>query len=824
MAVLISPGFATRERDLSLYAPALATSIAGISGLATKGPLDERKLITNEAQLVTEFGRPRITDYAVHAAIQYLKAGRQLTFVRVAGTDQAKGTVSLKDAGGPVATPGFIVGTIAGPFDFLTTLAITGDVETRDLVGSVDGDPDDTATFTGTRARRAGSGLAITDLTGLTLVLKIDGGGNQTITFTGAETTVALVVATINATLVGAAAEVVITEVDIISDTFGTGSSVEVVSGTALAQIGHSTGTSSGAGNIVDLAAVTAAEVKPVVEAAWITPAPAPTVTDVAGAVKITSGTTGATSSIQVDATSDVESVLGFDTLLHSGAAAGAILQTATLDALTDGTWSDDLKVRVRDVATSDFKDIIGQGDGTTSQVVAATLTESPIEKTSTVVVSFTRAGSPITATDDGAGAITGVGVTGTIDYTTGAISLTFGTAIDNNTDVVVDYKVQTWVFEFLDRDIIIETFSSLTKGNYEDRINLGVVTATQTIPASTNVTATDDIGSDQPPIEGTFTFSGGDNGDNVTDAERIGVTTPNRTGLQLFGDAEEVDINIIALPGVFSSAVHVAVIALVEARQDVFAALDSPNDLSPEDVRSWHNGDSSIATSQGTNSIQFNSSFAALYWPWVEVFDKFTNADIEVPPSGHVLRTMAHTDQVSQPWFAPAGPNRSQLQDVISLQVQDNPGQDKRDILQEPGQNVNPIARKRGFGFLIFGQKTLQRAPTALDRISVRRMLLVARKVVATVGFTLLFEPADETLFRRFINLVSPILEDIKSKQGLSEFGVIMDDSTNPPELLAQNEVNGQIFIRPTPTAEKFTADFNVTAQGVSFEEFTQN
>lgn len=822
MAVLVSPGFATRERDLSLYAPALATSIAGISGLATKGPINERKLITNEAQLVTEFGRPRITDFAVHAAIQYLKAGRQLIFVRVAGTDQAKGTVSLQDAGGPVATPGFIVGTQVGPFDFLTALAITADVETRDLLGEVDGNADDTATFSGTRARAVGAALAITDLTGLTLILKIDGGGNQTITFDGTESTNTLVVATINATLVGAAAEVVTTEVDLISDTFGTGSTVEIVGGTALAQIGHSTGTDSGAGNVVDLAAVTPAEVKTVVEAAW-TAGSGVTVADVSGAVKITSDTTGATSSIEVDVTSDIESVLGFDVLLHSGAAAGAILQTATLDALTDGTWSDDLKARVRDVATSDFKDNVGTGDGTTSQVIANTLAETPVEASS-VTVNFTRAATPVTATDDGAGVITGTGVTGTIDYTTGAISLTFATAIDNDTDVIVDYQVQTWVFEFLDRDIIIESFSGLTKGNYVARINTGVVTATQTIPASQNVTVVDNLASDQPPAVGSFVFSGGDNGDNVTNAERIGVVTPNRTGLQLFGDSEEVDINLLALPGVFASAVLVAAIELVEKRQDAIFVMDPPDNLSAEDIRSWHNGDTSIATAQGTNSVQFNSNFAALYWPRVKVFDKFTNAEIFVPPSGHVLRTMAHTDFVADPWFAPAGPNRSQLGDVLSLEVQDNPGQDKRDILQEAGQNVNPIARFRGFGFLIFGQKTLQRASTSLDRVSVRRMLLIARKVVATVGFTLTFEPADETLFRRFVNLVAPILEDIRAKRGLTDFLVIMDASTNPPEQLAQNSLNGQIFIKPTPTAEKITADFNITPQGVSFSEFVQN
>ena len=239
MATLVSPGFATRERDLSLYAPALATSIAGISGVTTKGPINERKLITNEAQLIKEFGRPRITDFAVHAAIQYLKAGRQLIFVRVAGTDQAKGSVALNDAGGPVATAGFVLGTETGPFDFLTTVAISGDVETRDLLGAIDGNPNDTATFSGTRARRAGAGLAITDLTALTLVLKIDGGANQTITFTGAEAVVADVINTINATLVGASAVLAVAQVDIISDTFGTGSSVEVVGGTALAQIGQ---------------------------------------------------------------------------------------------------------------------------------------------------------------------------------------------------------------------------------------------------------------------------------------------------------------------------------------------------------------------------------------------------------------------------------------------------------------------------------------------------------------------------------------------------------------------------------------------------------
>lgn len=154
-------------------------------------------------------------------------------------------------------------------------------------------------------------------------------------------------------------------------------------------------------------------------------------------------------------------------------------------------------------------------------------------------------------------------------------------------------------------------------------------------------------------------------------------------------------------------------------------------------------------------------------------------------------------------------------------LAIEQNPTLGERDLMQLPGNNVNPIANIAGVGTLIMGQKTLQRAPTALDRVNVRRLLLSVEKVVAQAVFFLTFEPNDGVLWRRFVNLVTPTFEDVKARRGLYDFRVIMDSTTTTNALIDQNTAVGKIFIQPTKAAEKIIVSFNLVPTGVNFEEF---
>jgi phage tail sheath protein FI len=176
----------------------------------------------------------------------------------------------------------------------------------------------------------------------------------------------------------------------------------------------------------------------------------------------------------------------------------------------------------------------------------------------------------------------------------------------------------------------------------------------------------------------------------------------------------------------------------------------------------------------------------------------------------------MALTDNVSFPWFAPAGFNRG-LADVIRAQLRLT--QLDRDTLYE--SNINPIATFTQQGVVIYGQKTLQQAQSALDRINVRRLLLQIRRVVAAASQTLLFEQNDTTLQDQFKAKVEPILLQIQNNRGLYGFRVIMDETNNTPETMDRNTLVGKIQLKPTRTAEYIDLTFQVLPTGANFTEF---
>jgi phage tail sheath protein FI len=142
---------------------------------------------------------------------------------------------------------------------------------------------------------------------------------------------------------------------------------------------------------------------------------------------------------------------------------------------------------------------------------------------------------------------------------------------------------------------------------------------------------------------------------------------------------------------------------------------------------------------------------------------------------------------------------------------------------MQLTGNNVNPIAEISGVGVVIMGQKTMQKATTALDRVNVRRLLLQAEKLVAQSVFFLTFEQNDSIMWRRFVNLVSPIFDDIKSRRGLYDFRIVADSSTTTDTLINQNTFLGKIFLQPTKSAEKLIVSFNLVPTGANFDEFAQ-
>ena len=220
-----------------------------------------------------------------------------------------------------------------------------------------------------------------------------------------------------------------------------------------------------------------------------------------------------------------------------------------------------------------------------------------------------------------------------------------------------------------------------------------------------------------------------------------------------------------------------------------------------------------SITTAIG-NAGDRDTSYAAAYWPWCLVSDPDTGAQVWVPASTLIGGVYAFNDRSSEPWFAPAGINRGGLTNVIRPERKLTAS--NRDDLYEA--NVNPIASFPGTGVVVYGQKTLQKRASALDRVNVRRLLIELKNYIGQVSQTLVFEQNTAATRNNFLAQVNPYLESVVQRSGLYAFKVVMDDSNNTPDVIDRNQMVGQIFLQPTKTAEFIILDFNVLPTGATF------
>jgi len=273
---------------------------------------------------------------------------------------------------------------------------------------------------------------------------------------------------------------------------------------------------------------------------------------------------------------------------------------------------------------------------------------------------------------------------------------------------------------------------------------------------------------------------------------------------IDLLTNKDEYQFNIVAVPGltIEDNADTIAkVVSLAEDRGDAIAVIDpTPYKALIVDVTTAASG--------------VDSSFAATYWPWVQVLSA-TSKNVWVPASTIIPAVYALNDRVAAPWFAPAGLVRGGVPGVI--QAERKLSKANRDVLYD--NKVNPIATFPGQGVTVLGQKTLQGAPTALDRVNVRRLIIELKEFVNNVSRGLLFEQNTIATRNRFLAAVNPYLESVVQRQGLYAYNVVMDDTNNTPEVVDRNQLVGQIYIQPAKTVEFIVIDFVVQPTGASFE-----
>ena len=298
---------------------------------------------------------------------------------------------------------------------------------------------------------------------------------------------------------------------------------------------------------------------------------------------------------------------------------------------------------------------------------------------------------------------------------------------------------------------------------------------------------------------------AGNNQGMDMSSATAAG-TVAYRKAIDAVSNPDEFDINMIALPGVINrlhSSVTTYAKDMCEDRLDCFYVMDA--------------GGYSDSIATVNNSLtSFDSNYVATYHPWVKILDTDKNKPVWVPPSVVLPGVIAFNDAVGAEWYAPAGLNRGGLPNVIEVKTRLTHAE--RDTLYEG--RINPIATFPGQGATVFGQKTLQARPSALDRINVRRLLIAVKKYIASSTRYLVFENNTAATRNRFLSIVNPYLESIQQRNGLYAFKVVMDDSNNTPDVIDRNIMVGEIYLQPTKTAEFIVLDFNILPTGAAFPE----
>jgi hypothetical protein len=289
-------------------------------------------------------------------------------------------------------------------------------------------------------------------------------------------------------------------------------------------------------------------------------------------------------------------------------------------------------------------------------------------------------------------------------------------------------------------------------------------------------------------------------------------------TGIFAFQNPEIYDITLLVIPGNSSGAVIGQGLQLCEGRGDCMMIVDPPFGLRPQQVVDWHNG---MLLSDLTQAI--NSSYGALYWSWLEIYDQFNGGNIFIPPSGFIAGVIARTSRVAEMWFAPAGLNRGHL--LTALDVEYSPTKGERDLLYGFNNAVNPIVNFPQDGITVWGQRTLQRKDSALDRVNVRMLLIYLKKILIRTLRFFLFEPNDRYLRSEVVNTIDPMLNDVMARRGLTGYKVVCDETNNTPIRIDRNELWVSVFLKPTRAAEFIVLNLVIlrTEQSFSADEVLQ-
>ena len=773
----ISPSVRITEKDLSFIPPDQSFHSAGLVGFASKGPINLPVAVTSRRQLHTVFGyaHPEVGDpYLLYAAEQFLLVANTLYVVRVADDDPlsdeqalaagvvvpAAGTVVkiTSDTAGPYTfnTDSFFRWRLNGVLSSKTLVVLAGTYNVHDLVddlnAQIDTENDGILFFVTTLAA---DGISNTI-------------GVKTLWAYGPNSTLELV--SVQDAIYGN------TVVNGNPTGLGTGMTVAQVTGThaMYPNVGYQTP------GRYDFTGLTGLNLNILVDGTDNV-----LIDQVVQTIDL-SALQGSSHTI-----SQIVTAINNELAINGGNLPGGWVAVAVGNNLSFKTLATGQDSRIRVKVDSTAATIFGLPTTTHIGVSPSGVTgDSAVESFAIVSGAANNAGTKtFTITADSAG-IEG-----------------------NHTQVRItnDIRQSHFVLEVFNNGVPVESWGNLTKdqaSSYYVETYIALV--------SDFIRVTDNTLTTAGPLNGTYQLVGGSDGipsdpdkqDTLLIGSQIGFT-----GMYCLSEPEQIDIDLIAVPGHSSTSVVIALLDLCQnARQDCLAIIDPPFGLTVNEIVAWQNG------SHPLNLTRFDSDFGALYWPWVKIRDTFNLVDVWIPPSGAVMATIARNDFLAAPWFAPAGLNRGSVPGITD--VYNRPTLEERDLMYGNRNAINPIVQFSDFdGFVIWGQKTLQRTPTALDRVNVRRMMFVLEKRMRSASRKLIFEPNDETFRSQFVTLATSILREIQIGRGIHEFIIKADTELNTPDVIDRNEFRAQIGVQPVRAAEFIFLEFAIFRTG-SFTE----
>ena len=297
------------------------------------------------------------------------------------------------------------------------------------------------------------------------------------------------------------------------------------------------------------------------------------------------------------------------------------------------------------------------------------------------------------------------------------------------------------------------------------------------------------------------------------------------RRAIDTVADPERVEYNLMAMPGIYKEPITSHMIEVCESRGDALAVVDLDTGYRADTENTNSLGDNLGSVSNAVTNLRnrkINSSYGCAYYPWVQIRDSISDSFVWMPPSVVALGTFSSAARKSELWFAPAGFTRGGLTEGSAglpvLQVRERLRSKDRDELYEA--SINPIATFPAEGIVIFGQKTLQVTPSALDRINVRRLMIYTKKEISRIAARLLFDQNVESTWNRFLNKVNPFLNSIQARLGLTDYKVVLDSRTTTAELVDRNIMYARIYLKPARAIEFIALDFVITNTGASFED----